>query len=242
MKESRFIELLNLYVDHQLSADEVPELEAEIANNSARRNTYQQYCRIQKACTVLFEQERTQAPTSATLAASLRDADRKIVAFPDQRFRRRSYYPVGLLTAAACVAFVVVRFSLPQEGTARPSGGLSIVSQESSETVQSVVLPLETPAATIPNERASFYSVFATPRGEREVADVTNDRFTSNDSLTPTVSYAWMRQVNLEPVQTLSPSSLTLQTTALGSSEVRVLRSRKPVEGATEMTAFTFQR
>jgi anti-sigma factor RsiW len=50
MKESRYIELLNLYVDHRLTPEEAAELETEVQRNPARRKVYLQYCRIQKAC------------------------------------------------------------------------------------------------------------------------------------------------------------------------------------------------
>ena len=61
MNDSRFIELLNLYVDQQITAAEATELEAELQENAERRRTYHQYCRKQKACTQLFEQERQAA-------------------------------------------------------------------------------------------------------------------------------------------------------------------------------------
>ena len=82
MKESRFIELLNLYVDQQLSPVEAAELEAEISKNPVRRRTYQQYCRMQKACNRLFEEERAQAPGSVTLSKALSDADRNAASVP----------------------------------------------------------------------------------------------------------------------------------------------------------------
>ena len=61
MKDSKFIELLNLYLDQQIEPAEAALLEEEIARNPARRQTYQQYCRMHRACTLMFEQSR---PTS----------------------------------------------------------------------------------------------------------------------------------------------------------------------------------
>ena len=244
MKESRFIELLNLYVDHQLSAAEAPELEAEIARNATRRTTYQQYCRMQKACTLLFEQERSHAPASIKLAASLRDANRKIIAFPESRSRGpRGYFPVGLLAAAACVAFVFVRFNAPENsGAPQQPRGIPVALQQSVEPAQAVAIPVEVaPPVPTTNTPASFYSVFVTRRAAQESLDTANARFTSNNSVTPTVSYAWMQQVELEPVQSLSQGRLTLQSSSV-SSEDRVLSSRKPVQGPWESSAFTFQR
>jgi hypothetical protein len=53
MKDSEFIELLNLYLDHEISADNAARLEAEVQGNPERRRVYRQYCRMQKACTLL---------------------------------------------------------------------------------------------------------------------------------------------------------------------------------------------
>ena len=49
MKESRFIELVNLYVDRQISTAETAELEAEIQVSPRHRKIYQQYCHMQRA-------------------------------------------------------------------------------------------------------------------------------------------------------------------------------------------------
>src|SRR5262245_26789949 len=126
MNEPRFIELLNMYVDQQLSPQEAAELEAEIQNNPMRHRTYQQYCRMQKACAQLFENERSAAPASAALTRAMADADRKIVAFPDHS-GRRSIWPVGFsigaVAAAACVAFVLVR----PANTGGPAQGGNVV-------------------------------------------------------------------------------------------------------------------
>ena len=53
MKESKFIELLNLYVDHQISPDDAKLLESEVESNPTRRRIYRQYCQMQKACALM---------------------------------------------------------------------------------------------------------------------------------------------------------------------------------------------
>ena len=50
MKDSEFIELLNLYLDHEISAADAARLEAEVQTHAAHRAMYQNYCRMQKAC------------------------------------------------------------------------------------------------------------------------------------------------------------------------------------------------
>ena len=74
MKESRFIELINLYIDRQIGPEEAAELESEIARSPAHRRTYLQYCRMHRACTLLFENFR--APASP-LAQALSEAEEK---------------------------------------------------------------------------------------------------------------------------------------------------------------------
>ncbi len=98
MKESKFIELLNLYVDRQISPEDAALLEAEILQNPRRRQTYSQYCRMHRACTLALD--RYQA------AGEAGRAEAKVVAFEGPRRARWGYYVAGL--AAACVALVAV--------------------------------------------------------------------------------------------------------------------------------------
>lgn len=53
MKEREFTELLNLYLDHEITPEAAARLEAEVQRNPARRATYRQYCQMQKACKIL---------------------------------------------------------------------------------------------------------------------------------------------------------------------------------------------
>ena len=50
MKESKFIELLNLYIDQQISPEDAALLEEAILQNPRRRQIYRQYCRMHKDC------------------------------------------------------------------------------------------------------------------------------------------------------------------------------------------------
>jgi hypothetical protein len=92
MKETQFIELLNLYVDHEIDAEEAKLLEAEVTVNPARRKVYRQYCSMQKACNILAEkyQEAVSEPD----------------ALPTRRAMRRwvGIVPASALALAACVA------------------------------------------------------------------------------------------------------------------------------------------
>ncbi len=50
MKQDKFVELLNLYLDHEISSADAVLLEDEIRRSPERRELYRKYCRIQKGC------------------------------------------------------------------------------------------------------------------------------------------------------------------------------------------------
>ena len=91
MNDREFIELLNLYVDHEICAEDALRLEHEVATDPKRREVYDQYCRMQKACSMLSKEllESTAGQTSPVVAA-----------FP--RERRWGYGPLVAGLAAAC--------------------------------------------------------------------------------------------------------------------------------------------
>jgi hypothetical protein len=97
MKESKFIELLNLYVDHEISAEEACLLEQEIAANPERRRVYQQYCRMHRATVLLGSAFSAEAPVPGV---------------PVAREERKAWLfwcgTASLVGAAAVLAFVVM--------------------------------------------------------------------------------------------------------------------------------------
>ena len=109
MKDRRFIELVNLYVDRQITSAETAELEAEMQASPARRAIYHQYCQMQKATTVVYESFRSDAPAheagaTPNLAPIARFEGRKSARRPQW-----AYYAGGL--AAACAAFVFIQMN-----------------------------------------------------------------------------------------------------------------------------------
>lgn len=101
MKDQEFIELLNLYLDHEISAGDAARLETEVQGNPQRRVVYTQYCRMQKACTVLGIDFRPEDEGAFDLAATAVERAR--------RRRQAAYYGVGTFAAAAaCVAFILI--------------------------------------------------------------------------------------------------------------------------------------
>jgi hypothetical protein len=98
MTDREFIELLNLYVDREITADDALRLEAEVAARPRRRNIYDQYCRIQKACSKLSEENYT---------AALSQTDPSLISFPVERSWRLAPFVAGMAAAAAVAVAVV---------------------------------------------------------------------------------------------------------------------------------------
>lgn len=57
MSEREFLELLNLYLDREITPADADRLEREIRSNPGRHRTYLQYCRMQQAVRLLGNAE-----------------------------------------------------------------------------------------------------------------------------------------------------------------------------------------
>lgn len=106
MKDNRFIELVNLYIDRQISAGEAAELEAELQANPRRRAVYRQYCQLHTATKQVYAGFRAHAePQTAAGGGRVVRAE----------FKRRAgphwIHYVGGLAAAACLAVLFVRYN-----------------------------------------------------------------------------------------------------------------------------------
>jgi anti-sigma factor RsiW len=253
MKENRFIELLNLYVDQQLTAAEATELEAEIQRDPARRRTYNQYCRMQKACTQLFEQQCQDAPSSSELARALAQAERKVVAFPERntQWRQRGIFAVGVATMAACVAFVLVR-QTPVAPTAQPIAVTTPAVTEPVATATAVVVAEPVPAAEQPvsvplpdpQARASrgLYTTLLPVRQFVPVQVVTanGDAIASSEEKP---DFAWMKAVELAPMRPVSAEELMADSNpSMPETSRAYINSRSAVPEMYEKAAFQFQK
>ncbi len=232
MKDSEFIDLLNLYLDHEISAADAARLEAEVQSKPARRRIYQDYCRMQKACKILaqdFAEEPADAP------------DRKVVAFDAGRPARRgvSFYVTGsLAAAAACVALVFV--SRNQHSATTP--------------VTTASVAVTAPALTTPAPTALAVSADAPPatrRGlERQTLNPLSLR-TSDNALALTASvqndphFAWMKDVNLAPLQTpTSIDQVRFDVNPALKTQSRTFTSGKPLPSDVQWdhVSFRFQK
>jgi len=247
MKEPRFIELLNLYVDQQLNAVEATELESELQHNSSRCRTYHQYCRIQKACTELFERECLAAPSTSALSRALAKADQKIIAFPRHRhvWRQRSLFAVGLVAMAACVAVVFMR---QPAGTGTVSTPLALNLASAVATVEPVAT--STQSVNIPSAdphtkelRRLYYAVFPVRQFVPvQVVSANGDSVAQNQEQT---DYNWMKNVELAPMRSVNVDELAMESnnpTIQQPERPYINNNRRPVQEMYEKAAFQFQK
>jgi hypothetical protein len=249
MKDAEFIELLNLYLDHEISTADAARLEAEVHTNAARRQIYQQYCRIQKACRMAAADFQTESvPVAATM-------ERKVLAFDpaaadvasSRRQRSSGLYTLGTIAAlAACAAVVFVSRSQQQTN----------VHPDSAATMPVAAAP----ASTITNPDATFVvNQTAAPRGLVSVAPRSQPMWVRDPLLLTgttqaeavraaavnqaNAQLAWIHAVQLAPLQDRASDDLHFAATL--QSEGRALGNRttapaKQGDAAEEMVTFQF--
>lgn len=243
MKESRYIELLNLYVDQQISPEEAAELEAEVQRSPERRRLYAQYCRMHKGCTLLFEAERSHAPkTAAAILAAERPAG-TVVAFPGNPFVR-GLYAAGAVAAAACVVLVAMRWSGSRGPAPAPLAGTTVattnaVSAPIGLTVASddVEIPVSIPVASGPRS-TPFKSVLVASAFQQRPADA---RVDFGDSALTHLN--WINRVDLKPVKAPSADDFRFNPNdSLAPTDNRTFGPREATDATVEMTAFRLLR
>ncbi len=242
MKDSEFIELLNLYLDHEISPADAARLEAEVQGNPARRRVYQQYCRMQKACTLL-------AQDFATTPAASPDEARKVVAFEP---RRASWGPGlfavgGLVAAAACVAVIFVnRPAAPTESAPAAPAFAAVAPVETKV----VVAPAETiPAAAL---KARTVTIPAARRAELQPVLVAGSLSLGNQwtnvastvHTEPAPQLDWIRGLQIAPMQRVQVEELRFDARPADVTQTPVYQARpRPAQqGVVEMTAFQFNK
>lgn len=220
MKDSKFIELLNLYIDHQISPADAALLEAEIQKNAERRRVYRQYCQMQKACVTLAENFRSDPPASEKLIEMARGTRRMAFAT----------YAMGIAAAAACVALVVVNRPVLFQA---PEASPTVATSESMSSAEEVTLAVaESPAA---EARTVLHPAF--PGVTKDDAPTSEALATANH-----VPLDWMHQVRLESVSTENAENLWFDTRPAIQAHDLTLRSVRPSEAQVETTAFIFAK
>jgi len=259
MKDSEFIALLNLYLDHEISAADAARLEAEVQNNPARRKIYRQYCQMQKGCKVLASDFISPAEAAAT------PAERKVIAFnvaaaevaATRRKRAGNFYMAGTFAAAAaCVAIIFVGRSRQDEAESALMAQQEVKAPAVAGSVQ--VAPVNAiPAAEKATQVAAVSPGSSGPRplggpnqnvtlvpGPLQLArNVQAEALMVAAQEQAKAQFAWLESTQLAPVQVPLPlTELRFETApATLRPEGRALGNRATNANANvEMTAIQF--
>jgi len=148
MKDNRFIELVNLYIDRQITAEETAELEAEMQANPRRRAVYKQYCQLHTATKQVYAGFRANSTTPQAEAPAGR------VIRADFAHRRRTHWInyVGALAAAACLALAFVRYN-----AGASSANLAVETQAAATVPVAATAPAPAPAVIPDNISEPVY-------------------------------------------------------------------------------------
>jgi len=229
MKDHRFIELLNLYIDRQITAEETAELEAEIQQHPQRQAVYRQYCQIHAATKLVYESFRANADEPAA-APSGRPATVELF----ERPRRVSWvhYAGGFAAAAAAVGLFFVRY---QANTALEAS-TAIVPVQTVAVAPVAVAPAKseaTPAAPVPKmslislrntSQSSDYSAMLVALREQDEERALAERWQATRA------------------QSLFDDNLFDAKHQVPAAEQRPAQNRAQASQAAEFTAFQFQR
>lgn len=244
MKEPEFIELLNLYLDHEITPADAARLEAEVQTDPSRRRIYQQYCRMQKACTLLTEDFAGET------------SEKRIVAFEPRRSGwGPGVFAVGsLVVAAACVVFVLINRSSDVATAAPNDHGRQVAAQPVAQTVATPgVAPSAKPAPSVdalastapaPARRSDLQPVFATVPLTLTNANANAEAWLAavqqNADSSP---LAWMKNVQFAPVQAAQINDQRLDARSQFQVPAsRTYSSPRPLQSDVQTAAFQFQR
>ncbi len=242
MSESRFIELLNLYVDHELTPAEAAELEAELQRAPARRAVLREYQALQRGCELVVAAERTLAPQTAEAVRALRY--RRAEARTVSRAWFGGWSWVVGASAAAAVAVVAVLNLNPSNPESQATGALiasagerAPVSASASESVSATLEMLDVAVPSAPTEVKGLRmaSVWGAGSADRESSSAVIAVASSHLS--------WLDDVRLPAVRAPRPEDLLFREQAMPSRATDPIPpSQRPLQATLEMTAFQFQR
>ncbi len=220
MNDQEFIELLNLYVDREIGTQDAMRLEAEVASDPRRRRIYDQYCRIQKACTKLSEEFPVEHP------------DSNIVAFPRTRQWRLGPVFAGLAAAAACG---VLLFGVRNHGVDASPGAVA-ADPAPARTVADTVDLTATPESMKP-------VFFARLPSDQSAKGAPHSMFADAVAPSQVAQLNWIGDIHMQPVLSAAgPDFLLNPRTDLRAAALSDPAGRGDFQEPAEMAAFRFQR
>jgi hypothetical protein len=230
MKDNEFIELLNLYLDHEISTADAARLEAEVQRNPARYRIYREYCVMHKGCTLLAADFATEAPTT--------------VAFETQRSGWGSPFAMaaGLMAAAACVGFVFLQQTRSSQQApdssqtvaqtpAIPSTGASANNVASNSSAN--------PSNLAPTGVVALHGSPASSTLVTHTLRLTSEEIASEP--VQDVRLTWIDSLQFSSVPQVQDDSLRFETKTMQKNNAGSF-DPSPAQGAMESNAFRFQR
>lgn len=231
MKDQRFIELVNLYIDRQISAAETAELEAEIQASPRRRAVYKQYCKMHRATTLVYESFRAGAAEQQPAPTAAKGT---IAQFESERRSRRvqwTYYAGGL-AAAACLGLAFLQLN------SKSAAEINLMAANAPKAPVRVspVLP-EVRVAAVPVEaKAGLASLRSSAAAEPDYATLVaalrqeEQRGTANS------------QLQTGRLPSLFEDGVFDSQQVMPAANQRTFRGKQSPATAAEFTAFQFQR
>jgi anti-sigma factor RsiW len=235
VKETKFIELLNLYIDQQISPEEAARLEEEIIANPRRRRTYKDYCRLHRACTLVFENFRNQGDLADEPAWHVDAGDE----LPRRhRLERWTRYAAGL-AAVACLALVSARV-YRRVAPEKPAAPAASARTDAGDSFVQVRLPTRAIPVSVPvserfvSQRLDGLSPLLPARGTSLVLTAVVPPPTALPPLSVSAPADSSRSIIEQFVFRPDPDAATGMST--------VFRSRGAATDQEEMAAYQFQR
>lgn len=221
MRDHRFIELVNLYIDRQISADETAELEAEMQDNPRRRATYRQYCQLHNATKQVYDRFRANPADPQSVAPG----GRAVIANFKSRSRLHWIHYAGGLAAAACLALAFVRYNSELQPAAaaiarvEPKPAIRVAAEPIVTTPEPSLISLRSNPAVDPD----YSAILATLRRDEQRI------FTS-------------AEIQSNRLPSLFDDGVFEVRPVLPVNGQRTFRSKQPPAQQAEFTAFQFQR
>jgi len=233
MNDDEFIELLNLYLDHEISVIDARRLEAEVTRNPARYKIYREYCQMQKACVVLAQ--------ASALESAAAPADSNLVRFEETTARwSLGFYTVAACAAAACVAVVAVMRN------GHGSAHLAALAPETS-TITPVQFAPISPLANNVRDLPRTVSVAVRNSDLKPVFTAYTPRsITAQNTATPLdrndARFDWMQTVQVSSMPRMLAEDLRFDQKTSLAPEKNNFRNRRPIDARFEQAAHQFQR
>ena len=239
MNDSEFIEYLNLYLDHEITAADAARLEAEVQRSPERRRIYRDYCRMQKACTVLAKDFNDEAAS----AAAQERGPLEVVGARRFSWGTGVWGAAGLFAVAACVAIVFIANRKPGASPV----GRPVVSAVAPELETGVIVGRSENIAaqasfarsvTVPVSRRSELQPGLAPGSLSLGTRIAGGESPAEGSLP--AQFDWLSSLQIAPMQRIQLEGFRFEARPAEAAQNSVYggRPHPAQQGVVEMTAF----